>query len=133
MKRLMGTLVLQTSSSSEILRIYSSCTKNPPQSKSVTVLFINVDRNTKDPGLQVQPKGISALAPRYEYCLSTPTGAGESDQISLNNGPVLTLGADGSMPALNPRTVTNTSQPIVIAPFTACFIVFPSAGVSVCP
>lgn len=119
--RLMGTNVVSTSfSGTKKIRAYAHCAK---QSKGITLLLINLDNSTT-----IQAKiGFNSTwsysyneNTREEYHLTAEDGNLRS-QTMLLNGNILAVNSSGYIPSLEPLYV-NSSNPIVVAPFSIVFV-----------
>lgn len=144
--RLMGRRVLSTTfSGTNKIRAYAHCAK---QSKGITILLINLDKNTtieatfsntnslryrkmsyKSKIMKLPVDSTSETA-REEYHL-TPQDGNLHSQIMLLNGNVLSVNSDGDIPRLEPLYV-NSSKPIRVAPFSIVFSHIPDAVVPAC-
>ncbi|KAL3840735.1 hypothetical protein ACJIZ3_025326 [Penstemon smallii] len=144
--RLMGSYVLSTKfSGTKRIRAYAHCAK---QSKGITVLLINLNRNTTVEGKidfngtlvdlhkhrhHDQRSKVTRLLPgnvREEYHL-TPMDGNIQSQTVLLNGKALTVDSSGAIPALEPIMV-NSSEPIKVAPCSIVFVRIPNAAIPAC-
>ncbi|KAL2228825.1 UNVERIFIED_CONTAM: Heparanase-like protein 3 [Sesamum indicum] len=149
--RLMGTYVLSTNfTGNRTIRAYAHCAK---QSQGVTLLLINIDGNTTVHA-KVDFNGTltrlrkhrhhrhrSTATPlhhnkqvsgkvREEYHLTPADGNIQSRTILLN-GKALTVNSSGLIPVLEPVRV-NSSEPIMVAPYSIVFVHMPNAAVPAC-
>ncbi|KAE9608257.1 putative glycosidase [Lupinus albus] len=146
--RLMGRHVLSTTfSGTKKIRAYAHCSK---QSKGITILLINLDSSTtveadvtlsgtknfmhrkmSDNSKVVKlPLHYVTETARKEYHL-TPHDGNIHSQIMLLNGITLTVNSDGEIPSLEP-TYVNSSNPIIVAPYSIVFAHIPDAVVKAC-
>lgn len=142
--RLMGRNVLSASfSGTKKIRAYAHCSK---LSKGITLLLINLDGNTTIQ-TNVAFNGTSSLLHmhhhrhknrarairwhqkeaaenvRAEYHLTAKDGDLQS-QTMLLNGEILGVNSSGDIPALIPLHV-NSSEPIIVGPFSIVFVHMP--------
>ncbi|OIW15133.1 hypothetical protein TanjilG_14132 [Lupinus angustifolius] len=147
--RLMGRGVLSTTfTGTSKIRAYAHCAK---QSKGITILLMNLDNSTavetevtlrstknlwhrkiSDNNSKVMKLNFlnRTETAREEYHL-TPHDGNIHSQIMFLNGNNLTVNSDGEIPSLQPIYV-NSSNPIIVAPFSIVFIHIPDAGVAAC-
>ncbi|XP_020580043.1 heparanase-like protein 2 [Phalaenopsis equestris] len=156
--RLMGKGVLSVDiSGSPFLRAYAHCSK---QKSGVVVLLINLSKSEKfsvtvrndlnvdlaeGSGIEkdssfmrdlkqtvswIGETASDASEKREEYHLTAKNGDFLSRTMLLNGSP-LQLNKNGEIPALNPSLVANSS-PIVIAPLSIAFVVFPNFEALAC-
>ncbi|XP_023537510.1 heparanase-like protein 3 isoform X2 [Cucurbita pepo subsp. pepo] len=152
--RLMGRNVLSTSfNGTKKIRAYAHCSK---QSKGFTLLLLNLDSNTtvhaaisynrtrtrrlhhkhrsynhKPKVIRIpRPHGIEGEAFREEYHLTAKDGNLHS-QTMLLNGKILSVNSSGNIPSLEPQYV-NSSEPIMVAPFSIVFIHMPNIVLPAC-
>ncbi|KAJ1700321.1 hypothetical protein LUZ63_000100 [Rhynchospora breviuscula] len=122
--RLMGTRVLSLNyTGSNMTRAYAHCAK---QSSGITFLLINLSGNTTS---QVTVTNGSDLR-REEYHLIAKDGNLQS-QVMVLNGQILSTGADGSIPTLEPIIIEDAS-PLALAPYSILYAHFPSFYASAC-
>ena len=158
-KRLMGTHVLNTTTTSEsgvysfahCTRTTSTGTTTPTTaagSGAVTVALVNIGRSERSIVFDTNTGTGSNMAGRQEqYCLTS--NQLDSDFVNLNGGSNLEMADDGSIPTLEPRimssssstssssndtsTVNNgTSTSMVLPGYSVCFIVLPEAANTAC-
>lgn len=148
--RLMGRNVLPTNfTGTKKIRAYTHCAK---QSKGITLLLINLDRNTT---VEVHVKAESVLkrvskhrrshsskfnqkhgnkkiseVTREEYHLTAKDGDLQS-QTMLLNGKALTVNSTGEIPTLEPVNV-DTSETVTVAPFSIVFVHIPNIHLPAC-
>ncbi|MQM03874.1 hypothetical protein Taro_036663 [Colocasia esculenta] len=143
--RLMGRTSLSTNfTGTKKIRAYAHCSR---QSQGITLLLINLDGNTT---VRVTPTTDSAFARasrhakglprtkfhgvpprarktfefmRDEYHLTAQDGNLHS-QTMLLNGNILAVDSNWNLPALEPVKV-NSSQPIIVSPFSIVFVDIP--------
>ncbi|KAH9624299.1 hypothetical protein KSS87_007202, partial [Heliosperma pusillum] len=129
--RLMGKTVLSVNfSGTKSIRAYAHCSK---LSKGITLLFINLSGNTT-----VQSNVVyngtyernETANVRSEYHLTAKDGELQS-QVMLLNGDILTVSSSGEIPPFTPLHV-NTSEPIVIGPFSIVFVHMPFTLLPAC-
>ncbi|PIN22219.1 Beta-glucuronidase [Handroanthus impetiginosus] len=151
--RLMGRNVLLTNfTGTRMIRAYAHCAK---QSQGITLLLINMDRNTTVQAKlnfngtfmylhkhrhhhhrhrsNVSPlphRKQASVAFREEYHL-TPMGGNIQSQIVLLNGKELRVDSSGLIPALEPVRV-NSSDPITVASYSIVFVHMPSVVLPAC-
>ncbi|RVX19647.1 Heparanase-like protein 3 [Vitis vinifera] len=142
--RLMGRNVLSTSfNGTKKIRAYSHCSK---QSPGITLLLINLDGNTtlrvqvstendgnnRTSTLQSknQTQRSNFASTREEYHLTAKDGNLHSQTLLLN-GKVLTVNSSGSIPPLEPISVSSL-DPITVAPFSVVFARFPDVNYPAC-
>ncbi|KAG7021220.1 Heparanase-like protein 3 [Cucurbita argyrosperma subsp. argyrosperma] len=150
--RLMGRNVLSTSfNGTKKIRAYAHCSK---QSKGFTLLLLNLDSNTtvhaaisynrtrrlhhkrrsynhKPKVIRIpRPHGIEGEVFREEYHLTAKDGNLHS-QTMLLNGKILSVNSSGNIPSLEPQYV-NSSEPIMVAPFSIVFIHMPNIVLPAC-
>lgn len=151
--RLMGRNVLLTSfSGTKKIRAYTHCAK---QSPGITLLLINLDGNTTVHAQVVSnttwtlrhrhrrnklshkvkiillPRGNKqSEVIREEYHLSAKDGNLQS-QTMLLNGKQLAVDSSGEIPSLNP-VIVNSSEYIIIAPFSIVFVHMPTVMLPAC-
>ncbi|XP_022965665.1 heparanase-like protein 3 [Cucurbita maxima] len=150
--RLMGRNVLSTSfNGTKKIRAYAHCSK---QSKGFTLLLLNLDSNTtvhaaisynrtrrlhhkhrsynhKPKVIRIpRPHGIEGEAFREEYHLTAKDGNLHC-QTMLLNGKILSVNSSGNIPSLEPQYV-NSSEPIMVAPFSIVFIHMPNIVLPAC-
>ncbi|KAF3453060.1 hypothetical protein FNV43_RR03493 [Rhamnella rubrinervis] len=143
--RLMGEHVLSASfSGTKKIRAYAHCAK---QSKGITVLLINLDDSTtihakvafnstwslqhkhrrhrshKSKLIKLPPRSFKGETAREEYHLTAEDGKLHS-QTMLLNGEILNVNSSGDIPNLEPSYV-NSSEPIVVGPFSIVFAHIP--------
>jgi len=158
-KRLMGTYVLNTTTTSEsgvysfahCTRTTSTGTTTPTTAAgggAVTVALVNIGRSERSIVFDTNTGTGSNMAGRQEqYCLTS--NQLDSDFVNLNGGSNLEMADDGSIPTLEPRimssssstssssndtsTVNNgTSTSMVLPGYSVCFIVLPEAANTAC-
>ncbi|KAK7281449.1 hypothetical protein RIF29_09450 [Crotalaria pallida] len=146
--RLMGRHALSTTfSGTKKIRAYAHCAK---QSRGITILLINLDKSktveaevtlssTKslrqrkmsyNSKVMKLPFSYGTETAREEYHL-TPHDGNIFSQIMVLNGNTLTVTSDGDIPSLEPIYV-NSSNPIIVAPFSIVFAHIPDASVAAC-
>ena len=136
--KLMGTTVLNTSSSARNVRLYAHCARDGLG--GVAVAFLNIALNTSV--TVTLPPAIAASKTRVEYVLTagSPIKGAKSplqSQFCKLNGVALTLTPGASvaepatLPAMKGAMVANTKT-IVLAPSTYGFLHFPDASVPAC-
>lgn len=152
--RLMGRNVLSTSfNGTKKIRAYAHCSK---QSRGFTLLLLNLDSNTtvhaaisynrtrprrlhhkhrsynhKPKVIRIpRPHGIEGEAFREEYHLTAKDGNLHC-QTMLLNGKILSVNSSGNIPSLEPQYV-NSSEPIMVAPFSIVFIHMPNIVLPAC-
>ncbi|CAK9326539.1 unnamed protein product [Citrullus colocynthis] len=151
--RLMGRNVLSTSfNGTKKIRAYAHCSK---QSKGITLLLLNLDGNTtvhagiafnrtrrlphkhrsynkhKQKIVQIpRPHGLEGEAFREEYHITAKDGNLHSQTVLLN-GKILSVNSSGNIPSLEPQHV-NSSEPIMVAPFSIVFIHIPNIVLPAC-
>lgn len=151
--RLMGRNVLSTSfNGTTKIRAYAHCSK---QSKGITLLLLNLDGNTtvhagitfnrtrrlphkhrsynkhKQKIVQIpRPHGLEGEAFREEYHITAKDGNLHSQTVLLN-GKILSVNSSGNIPSLEPQHV-NSSEPIMVAPFSIVFIHIPNIVLPAC-
>nr|XP_011457618.1 PREDICTED: heparanase-like protein 3 [Fragaria vesca subsp. vesca] len=148
--RLMGRNVLATRfGGPKKIRAYTHCAK---QSKGIVVLLINLHNTTvvqarvafnstwslrhrhkshksyrshmkELNGLRSRAERVRGDREREEYHL-TPKDGNIQSQTMLLNGNALNLDSSGNIPTLEPVFV-NSSQPIIVAPFSIVFVHIP--------
>lgn len=125
-KRTMGTRVLASPNDAwgDVLT-YAHCAVGG----GVAVVFINSNANST---YEVQLNGVPAAgvppaAPRLEYVL-TPDGAPDSKRVLLNGAPLTFV--DGALSPTPPRVAQ--AAPLLLAPHTIGFVVYPSARLPAC-
>ncbi|XP_061991211.1 heparanase-like protein 3 [Rosa rugosa] len=150
--RLMGRNVLSTRfAGPKKIRAYTHCAK---QSKGIVVLLINLHNTTivqakvafnstwslrhrhkfhkshrshmqkkHHSGLRSSTERVRGDTEREEYHL-TPKDGNIQSQTMLLNGNALNLDSSGNIPTLEPVFV-NSSQPIIVAPFSIVFVHIP--------
>ncbi|CAL0327828.1 unnamed protein product [Lupinus luteus] len=147
--RLMGRGVLSAIfTGTSKLRAYAHCAK---QSKGITILLMNLDNSTAVE-TEVTLRSTNNLwhrkmsdnnskamklnflngteTTREEYHL-TPHDGNIHSQIMVLNGKNLIINSDGEIPSLQPIYV-NSSNPIIVAPFSIVFAHIPDAVVTAC-
>lgn len=149
--RLMGRNVLSTSfSGTKKIRAYAHCAKN---SQGITLLLINLDNTTTVQAkvafngaftlsqkqeihsnvktiIRLQQESRISKMEREEYHLTAKDGDLHS-QIMLLNGKILGLTSLGEIPPLEPVSV-NSSEPIIVAPFSIVFAQIPDVILPAC-
>ncbi|XP_008457259.2 heparanase-like protein 3 [Cucumis melo] len=149
--RLMGRNVLTAGfNRTEKIRAYAHCSK---QSKGITLLLLNLDGNTtvhaeiafnrarglhhkhrshkhKSNARIPRPHGLEGEAFREEYHLTAKDGNLHSQTVLLN-GNILSVNSSGNIPPLEPQHV-NSSEPIMVAPFSIVFIHIPNIVLPAC-
>lgn len=151
--KLMGRNVLSTNfTGTKKIRAYAHCAK---QSKGITLLLINLDNSTT---VEVKidynstwrlhrrhrshhhhrrthillPQGNNTSeTTREEYHLTAKDGNLHS-QTMLLNGNALTVNSSGHIPPLEPVNV-NSSEPIIVAPYSIVFAHIPNLVLYACP
>ncbi|KAH9624415.1 hypothetical protein KSS87_003434 [Heliosperma pusillum] len=129
--RLMGKTVLSVNfSGTKSIRAYAHCSK---LSKGITLLFINLSGNTTVQSNVVNNGTYERNETgnvRSEYHLTAKDGELQS-QVMLLNGDILTVSSSGEIPPFTPLHV-NTSEPIVIGPFSIVFVHMPFTLLPAC-
>ena len=126
-KRIMGREVLNTttsisgSGSGDVVSFMHCHTQH-----GVALAYINLDP-VNFASLHVA--GIDAT-PREEYHLTAVGGALREQAIALNGKPLKY--ADGFMSPLDPVVVSDARVPLLAAPLSYGFVVFPTAKVAAC-
>ena len=135
----MGVKVLQLIPDKSVtdLRAYSHCSG---YAGGVTVLLINLSNTTAISVNEIVTKTVGdllALGSRQEYVFSSSEAA-SGDEIKilqskkvLLNGVLLQVDSDFTVPMLSPVVISD-DRPLIMAPLTYGFFVFPDAGLSVC-
>jgi heparanase len=120
-KRVMGAGVLAATSNSSDVIAFAHC-GGPAAGGGVAVAWVNLANETS---YTVDVTGLAAGAPvpRHEYHLTAVPG--DYRGIALN-GAQLTY-AGGALSPTPPVVVTDPSVPLVLAPHTYGFVVFPAA------
>ena len=103
---------------SDSFRVYAHCTAGA-HNGSVTLALLNFAADTAT---------VVSLPARVEYCL---TSDALTSPLVFLNGAQLRAGADGSLPPLPGRAVSDSSE-FVMPPHTYAFVVLPDAAVSAC-
>jgi len=131
-KRTMGTGVLnvtQVSGGSPSLFLFSHCTapgSGGTAGSGVTLAFVNVSPNVTYQLSVGSSSGAALSVPRQEYHI-TPNGPTNSSTVLLN-GDLLTYGGPGKLSPAPPVVVTDPTAPLLIAPLSVGFVVFPDAA-----
>ncbi|KAL2929793.1 Heparanase-like protein 3 [Bienertia sinuspersici] len=149
--RLMGRNVLSTSfSGTKKIRAYAHCSKQTP---GITLLLLNLDKFTTVQANVAFNQTLSlhhmhhqkhrnfartikwhqkaaAETKRAEFHLTAKNGDLASQEMLLN-GKVLSLSSSGDIPELTPTHV-NSSEPIVVAPYSIVFVQMPYIHLPAC-
>eukprot|EP00937_MAST-01D_sp_MAST-1D-sp2_P008214 g8214.t1 len=110
----------------------------------VTLTLINTDEDR--PVGAALGAGLGGRQELYELAPAWPAAAGAasareratSRRVSLNGGPALAVGAEGALPAFEPRRVpapaagAGGSSSVVVQPLTVLFAVLPDAAAPAC-
>lgn len=140
--RLMGSKVLATTLSvASDLRTYAHCSKEGEG--AITLLFINLSNTTtamiNSVTLKTLDKNVISYGYREEYIFSAAVSSSieadilQSKSVKLNQKLLVLDG--NNIPRLEPQYVDQESQypvPLVMAPLTYGFVVFPLAKASSC-
>lgn len=100
---------------------------------AVTVMAINPSNGTLT--LAVNDVGTGSAVqtlPRLEYVLTPPGGDLASYTPSLNGGPPLRVGEDGSLPSMEPLVVQTGQAELTLPPTSQAFFVLLNAAAAVC-
>lgn len=138
-KRTMGEGVLAAAlapaAAAPQVRVWAHCAaagSGGAPRRGVTLGFLNLDAaasyalNVSAVGGAGGGGGGLAMTPRLEYHLAAPGGDATSRTALLNGAP-LTYGGPGRLDPAAPAAVSDPATPLVIAPRTLGFIVFPDA------
>lgn len=77
-----------------------------------------------------RPHGHEGEAFREEYHITAKDGNLHSQTVLLN-GKILSVNSSGNIPSLEPQHV-NSSEPIMVAPFSIVFIHIPNIVLPAC-
>ena len=136
-RMLMGPTVLslpelgQSAQAAENVRLHVHCASSSAVSSgAISIAFTNTAdsitfRLTLPRALQSQRRN------EYHLTAANRTLGFSSRTLSLNDGPALTVGEDGTLPPLTPSPRANNGV-IVLEPVSLGFIVFPDAKVQAC-
>jgi heparanase 1 len=130
-RQLMGTQVLDASVANDsLLRVYAHCARtSAPGAKPGAVVAMILNLNLAK-GVDLKfppfPGGDDAVA----WVLTAPTT--DSPSVMLN-GQTLALGTGDALPSLSGAPLTEGITWMSIPTASIAFVLFPSAGLSICP
>ncbi|XP_063228422.1 heparanase-like [Bacillus rossius redtenbacheri] len=125
-KKLVGTGVLNTTLPSGAVRLYAQCSKTSPG--SVLLFGMNLDSQEVQVQLRLGAAGRSAQGKVSAYVLTGESGL--LSQTVLLNGKRLELGANYSLPTLQPVSVEASA--LRLPAFSLAFLVLEDVQASAC-
>jgi Glycosyl hydrolase family 79, N-terminal domain len=127
-KRVAGERVLKLTSvpyDSPAL-VYGYCSRGF-NNGSITLVAVNPSDSAVP--VTLLPSSI-AVSPRLEYVITAPGGNYNTTTPSLNGGPGMRIGLDGSLPSMDPVYISNS--PLMLQPNSQSFLVLINANMDLC-